>query len=38
VNLAIADRRVRLEVNLAAMKRSGLMISPQVLKGATIVD
>ncbi len=38
VNLAILDSRVRLEVNLAAMKRSGLMISPQVLKGATIVD
>lgn len=38
VNLAIVDSRVRLEVNLAAMKRSGLMISPQVLKGATLVD
>lgn len=38
VNLAIANSRVRLEVNLAAMKRSGLMISPQVLKGATLLD
>ncbi len=38
VNLAILNSRVRLEVNLAAMKRSGLMISPQVLKGATIID
>ncbi len=38
VNLAIVDSRVRLEVNLGAMKRSGLMISPQVLKGATLVD
>ncbi len=38
VNLAITDSRVRLEVNLAAMRRSGLMISPQVLKGATVID
>lgn len=38
VNLAIADNRVRLEVNLAAMRRSGLMISPQVLKGAAVID
>lgn len=38
VNLAPLKERTRLEVNLGAMQRSGLAISPQVLKGATIVD
>lgn len=38
VNLALRDNRIRLEVNLGALKKSGIIISPQVLKGATITD
>ncbi len=39
VNLAVQDNsRTRLEINLPALKQSGLIISPQVLRGATLVE
>lgn len=38
VNLALAEGRTRLEINLTRLRGSGLTISPQVLKGATIVE
>jgi len=38
VNLAPAEGRTRLEVNLSSLRSTGLRISPQVLKGATLVE
>lgn len=37
VNLTLVDRLTRLEVNVTALKGSGVTLSPQVLKNATIV-
>jgi len=37
VNLAPVEGRTRLEVNLTTLKGSGVTLSPQVLKSATIV-
>lgn len=37
VNLVVVNRKVGLEVNVTALKASGVTLSPQVLKNATIV-
>jgi hypothetical protein len=38
VNLVLQDNRTRLEINLSAMKASGVAISPQVLKSAILIE
>lgn len=38
VNLVPQAERTRLEVNITSMRASGLMISPHVLRGATILQ
>ncbi|MDP2877054.1 MAG: YfiR family protein [Holophaga sp.] len=37
VNLVVVNRKVGLEVNVTTLKSSGVTLSPQVLKNATIV-